>query len=377
MIAEPSLRDATPKRCRGLDSGTRQPAAELLRVLLCVLLVLAGAAACVVEESAEDEDGSSRGASPTVLHGPSPVVVERLPNNPILRPEMLPGDDGENINGPSLIRVPEWIERPLGRYYLYFAHHQGRYIRLAYADDLAGPWKVHEPGVLGLAGTPCDEIASPRRARGKHIASPDVHVDLDPRRIRMYFHCPMYRSGPREDEDSYSQSTLLALSSDGLRFEVRPERLGPSYFRVFAWQGAHYALDKSKVYRSGDGLDGFEEGPRVLPERTRHTAVRLEGSTLFVFLTRTGDDPEHVMLSTIDLSRPWLEWRASEPVTVLVPEEDWEGARLPAAPSESGLARGPHRQLRDPAIFEEDGETWLLYSVAGESGIAMARLRFP
>ncbi|NET62179.1 MAG: hypothetical protein F6K47_40550, partial [Symploca sp. SIO2E6] len=34
---------------------------------------------------------------------------------------------GSNINGPSLIRVPEWIENPLGRYYLYFAHHQGKY----------------------------------------------------------------------------------------------------------------------------------------------------------------------------------------------------------------------------------------------------------
>ena len=28
--------------------------------------------------------------------------------NPIIRPEMLPGSDGDNINGPSLIRVPDW-----------------------------------------------------------------------------------------------------------------------------------------------------------------------------------------------------------------------------------------------------------------------------
>ena len=31
-------------------------------------------------------------------------------------------------------------------------------------------------------------------------------------------------------------------------------------------------------------------------------------------------------------------------------------------------------QLRDPAIFEEDGRIYLLYSVAGESGIAIAEL---
>jgi hypothetical protein len=34
----------------------------------------------------------------------------------------------------------------------------------------------------------------------------------------------------------------------------------------------------------------------------------------------------------------------------------------------------PVRQLRDPAIFTEDGRTYLLYSVAGESGIAIAEL---
>jgi hypothetical protein len=80
------------------------------------------------------------------------------------------------------------------------------------------------------------------------------------------------------------------------------------------------------------------------------------------------------LLSTIELSSPWLEWRASEPKLVLEPEEEWEGASLPLAPSKGGIARKPHRQLRDPAIFEEDGKTWLLYSVAGESGIAIARL---
>jgi hypothetical protein len=52
--------------------------------------------------------------------------VERLPENPIIRPEMLPGRDGANINGPSLIRVPSRVKNPLGRYYLYFAHRSHR-----------------------------------------------------------------------------------------------------------------------------------------------------------------------------------------------------------------------------------------------------------
>ena len=42
----------------------------------------------------------------------------------LIHPEM-PELDREhgfsNINGPSLVRVPEWVENPLGKYYLYFA----------------------------------------------------------------------------------------------------------------------------------------------------------------------------------------------------------------------------------------------------------------
>src|SRR6266567_5174952 len=55
-----------------------------------------------------------------------------------------------NVNGPSLIVVPSWVNNPLGRYHLYFAHHEGRSIRLAYANDLAGPWTLYEPGALRL-----------------------------------------------------------------------------------------------------------------------------------------------------------------------------------------------------------------------------------
>ena len=34
----------------------------------------------------------------------------------------------------------------------------------------------------------------------------------------------------------------------------------------------------------------------------------------------------------------------------------------------------PANQLRDPAIYEEDGRVYLLYAVAGERGIALAEV---
>ena len=58
----------------------------------------------------------------------------------------------------------------------------------------------------------------------------------------------------------------------------------------------------------------------------------------------------------------------------LEPEFDWEGVNLPLEPSYRGTIMGQVRQLRDPAIFVEDGRTYLLYSIAGESGIAIAEL---
>ncbi len=57
--------------------------------------------------------------------------VRRFKENPIIHAR-LDNEIGTNINGPSLIRVPDWVDKPLGRYYLYFAHHQGTSIRMAY-----------------------------------------------------------------------------------------------------------------------------------------------------------------------------------------------------------------------------------------------------
>ena len=77
------------------------------------------------------------------------IRIHRLLDRPIISQDMS-SSLGNNINGPSLIRVPDWVPDPLGRYYLYFAHHEGRSIRLAYADQLTGPWKLKEDGALRI-----------------------------------------------------------------------------------------------------------------------------------------------------------------------------------------------------------------------------------
>ena len=69
-----------------------------------------------------------------------------------------------------------------------------------------------------------------------------------------------------------------------------------------------------------------------------------------------------------------MAWRETPAQLVLSPEYDWEGANAPQTPSIRSTAYGHVNQLRDPAIFEEDGRTYLLYAVAGESGIAIAEV---
>lgn len=291
--------------------------------------------------------------------------VERFAENPIIRPNM-DRRMGDNVNGPSLIRVPDWVERPLGRYYLYFAHHDGRYIRLAYADDLHGPWQTYESGVLPLEASHFSG----------HIASPDVQVDDEQRQIRLYYHGAENPSGTGgKGGGGGPQYSRVAVSRNGLDFEAMPEILGRPYMRLFRWDGFHYALAMPGVmYRSCDGLTGFEEGPTLFASTQRHTALKLEDDRLAVFHTYAGDCPEQILLATIQLTADWTTWRASDPVPVLEPELEYEGGHLDLAPSKRGLVMGPVRQLRDPAIYREDGRTFLLYSVAGEYGIAIADL---
>ena len=82
----------------------------------------------------------------------SSLSAIRLGADPIFTPHM-DSRMGDNLCGPSVIEVPKWVEGALGRYYLYFADHKGSYIRLAFADEVTGPWTMYEPGALDIAAS--------------------------------------------------------------------------------------------------------------------------------------------------------------------------------------------------------------------------------
>ena len=288
------------------------------------------------------------------------MKIDRFPENPIIYPE-LDESIGTNINGPSLIRAPDWLPDPMGKYYLYFAHHLGPDIRLAYADKLAGPWTIYAPGVLNVDNAHFID----------HIASPDVHIDNEKREIRMFYHGMLHQVG-------YVQGTRVALSSNGINFKAQTPMCGPAYFRVFEYRNKCFAWTMGGHFwraLKSDGVSRFIPGsPAGFPPNPRHGGVRLKGDILQVYFSRALDTPERIYMCEVDLTPHWTQWKASEPMKILRSEMDYEGANLTIEPSEYGEIHERAHQLRDPAIFEENGETYLLYSVAGESGIAIARI---
>ena len=98
------------------------------------------------------------------------------------------------------------------------------------------------------------------------------------------------------------------------------------------------------------------------------------GDWLWVAWTNRGDAPERIFLGRIDLRGDWSGWEIEETLELLRPEKAWEGADQPVSPSQPGIVVPPSHQLRDPCFFEDDGQMYLFYAVAGESGIAVARL---
>lgn len=309
-------------------------------------------------------------APKTFQAGKFEIRIQRLPQSPIV--SYASSDSlGTKINGPSLIRVPDWIEEPLGEYYLYFAHHDGKYIRLAYTNSIHGSWTIYEPGTLHVDNAP---------AFIGHIASPDVHIDPVSKQIRMYFH------GSRENEN---QKTALAVSKDGLNFKASEKLIGSAYFRVFQHGGFHYAMDahgflNRSRHHDRDWVIADKEliAPITVDDqygrrddvRIRHSATWVKKDTLFLFYSRKADAPERILLSTVDLKGDWTEWTASEPIEILRPETGYEGIQYPIVPSKKGGGIKV-QQLRDPAIFHDvDGQSYLLYSVAGEMGLAIAEI---
>lgn len=319
-----------------------------------------------------------------------------------------------NVCCPSIIEMPDWVRDRLGRYYLYFSHHKGSYIRLAYADSPLGPWSLYEGGVfsLGESGFPIslDEVntgesrisytlrrlpwplsrdilvstwwskrvsAAEREKRGLtaaatkmvHIASPEVVVDHESEQLVLFYHGLDHHG---------RQSSRIATSMDGLEFVGLEREVAGAYLRYFRYRGVHYLLGMPGALYRSDSLTGPYElrSSLLFQPSMRHPGLWLEDNILHVFWSRLGDAPERILWSEVDLSAAdWNDWRAAEAIEILRPEEDWEGAQLPIHKSIRGELNSASHELRDPFLFRDSGGDFYLYYIGGgERGIGAVRM---
>lgn len=211
---------------------------------------------------------------------------------------------GGNIDGPSVIRLPDWIpaeERvhPSAVYYMYFANHTGHDIRLAWSDSLTGTWTLFNRGTApdrawgtggnnsgtqtpgngvldidlgpsfpGLGRTLTAASTNGVNPDGNiigtwgHIASPDVIVDDVDQRIVMYFHGNSNHRGV--------QKTFVATSAFGLNFNpvheggepgqgMRDTIVAEYYFRVFQVGGRTFGYSNvAELWRAPATNDARE-----------------------------------------------------------------------------------------------------------------------
>jgi len=284
--------------------------------------------------------------------------------------------------------VPDWLPNPLGKYYLYFAHHVGQQIRLAYSDNVEGPYTVHAPkesepddkgndvykGVLYLKDT--------IKFIG-HIASPDVHVDHEEKKLHMIFHG--YKG---------NQPSNHAVSSDGLTFVDTNSVLNQPYLRVFKYGNEWWGVTRGTqgtersgyLYKSKTGeIDGYYQKIRdlIIPDfgkhKLRHSAVQLEGHTLVMYYSTQGNAPERIRMVSFTMDQSL--WDDSGSLTTTIQAEvaqsqfDYEGANYKISYSKPATAINVH-QLRDPYFFidPDSSNKYLVYSGAGETNMCIARL---
>lgn len=343
-------------------------------------------------------------------------TATRISNSPIIHTSLHPRLKEEsakegyiNINGPSLIKVPEWVENPLGKYYLYFAHHKGSYIRMAYADSLDGQWTMYDGKILPLkdsglqtehgpktdfstlrkycswsesialieVGKAAEESFEKRSGNNSkssasttpHLASPEVIINNKTKQLHLYYHGVVEGS---------LQKSKVAISKDGIHFEAQPEIIALPYLRVFKYRDEYYGLAMPGfLYKSKNGLTDWEVRKRWLFEtNTRHFGLHLNENELYIFYSKVGDAPEQILYTKMDMSSEnWNDWKVEPSQELLKPELEWEGGNLAIEPSMRGEIADPVNQLRDPDIFkDEDGSLYLLYTGGGEQAIGLAKL---
>ena len=90
--------------------------------------------------------------------------------------------------------------------------------------------------------------------------------------------------------------------------------------------------------------------------------------------SRIGDSPERCLHCEVVPADDWADWRFGPVSEKLRPAAGWEGGDLPMRPSIIGTAMDRRHELRDPALFNDNGYVYMAYCGGAESGIGIAKV---
>jgi len=284
----------------------------------------------------------------------------------------LPKEVSDSINGPSCLRTPNFIKNPLGKYLLYFAHHTGEFIRIAYSEDIFTGWRFLNCRINGI---------SEEKNFHDHVASPDIYVDNNGKSIYMFFHSRI--KGSRE------QKTFLSKSNDGINFVLVEGQMNlPFYFRHVIAENKTLAVTKggnlyintispiSDTWRALNNVNTGESNKEVMHNKfgsIRHASLIYYMKTFITFYTKIGDSPERIYAAKIVENQNGL-WLTSNEFEITRPELNFEGANFDVEASLPGPSLHEENALRDPYIMQDGENYFLFYACAGEKGIAVGKI---
>lgn len=284
----------------------------------------------------------------------------------------LPKVMSDNINGPSCLRTPNFIKNPLGKYLLYFAHHSGEFIRIAYSEDIFTGWKILDHKINNV---------SKETEFHDHVASPDVYVDNIEKSIYMFFHSRI--------KGSRKQQTFLSKSNDGINFALVKGDLNlPFYFRHVTIGTKTFAVTKggnlyinmvspvANTWRALNNVNTGKSNKEAMHNSSgsiRHASLIYYMKIFIIFYSKIGDSPERIYAAKIVENEKGL-WLMSNEFEITRPELNFEGANLDIEASVAGPSLKEENALRDPYVMQDGEDYFLFYACAGESGIAVGKL---
>lgn len=159
---------------------------------------------------------------------------------------------------PSLVELPRknWtrIKRvhPDANFYIYWAAHKGKNIKMAWSSSLDGPWVEYNNPQLCDKNANCKlgvmPLPQPKR-RWNHVSAPDVMFNAKHRRFVMFYHGLHAGRGGHSSfiassddgldfSGSYTDGSLLHAKGTAMRTinngRIRPVIVGTNYSRSFS-----------------------------------------------------------------------------------------------------------------------------------------------